>query len=83
MTNIAQDEDIYLKITYNYVVNIKKIESFSKELLNLNYNEILFKYIKKYIDDLNNDMYSKNNANKTYEVEKKLLYKFRNFISRF
>ena len=70
-----QDEDIYLKIRYNYVVNIKKIESFSKELLNLNYNKVLFDYIEKYINDLNQDMYSKNNISKTYEVEKNLLNK--------
>lgn len=73
MTTSIKDEDIYLKIRYNYVINIKKIESFSKELLKFTYNEELFNYIKKYISELNDDMYSKNNINKTYEIEKDLL----------
>lgn len=75
MISSMKEEDIYLKIRYNYVVNIKKIESFSKELLKFKYNEELFNYIEKYIDELNNEMYSKKNINKTYEVEKNLLNK--------
>ena len=75
MANEVQDADMYLKIRYNYIINIKKIESFSKELLKFNYNKELFNYIEKYINDLNNDMYSKNNIDKTYEIEKSLLNK--------
>lgn len=75
ISNIQDEEDIYLKIRYNYVVNIKKLESFSKELLKLDYNQQLFKYIRQYIDNLNHDMYSKNNIIKTYEIENVLLSK--------
>lgn len=73
MSNTLTDEDIYLKIRYSYAVSLKKIDSFSKELLKFKYNKKMLSYIKDYIRDINDDIYSKEHKKKTIEFENKLL----------
>lgn len=71
--NKIDDEDIYLKIRYSYAVSLKKIDSFSKELLKFNYNKKLLLYIKDFIKEINDEIYSKDNRKKTIEFENELL----------
>lgn len=73
MSNTLTDEDIYLKIRYSYAVSLKKIDSFSKELLKFKYNKKMLSYIKDYIRDISDDIYSKEHKKKTIEFENKLL----------
>lgn len=67
------DEDIYLKIRYIYYIELKKIDSFSKELLNFKYDKKLLLYIKNYIKEINDTIYSKDNRRNTIEFENSLL----------
>src|SRR5574344_1771347 len=72
-TSKLDDEDIYLKIRYSYAVSLKKIDSISKELLKFNYDKKLLIYIKEFIKDINDQIYSKENRKKTIEFENDLL----------
>lgn len=72
-TSKIDDEDIYLKIRYSYAVSLKKIDSISKELLKFNYDKKLLGYIKNFIKEINDEIYSKENRKKTIEFENELL----------
>lgn|SRR5574344_916662 len=72
-TSKLDDEDIYLKIRYSYAVSLKKIDSISKELLKFNYDKKLLGYIKNFIKEINDEIYSKENRKKTIEFENELL----------
>lgn len=74
------DEDFYLKIRYSYVVSLKKLDSFTKELLKFNYDENLLIYIKNFISEINDTIYAKEIKKKTLLFEKEFLNS-NNFIN--
>ena len=69
------DDDEMLMIRYNYVINLRKIESFTKELLNSNVNNKLINYIKEYTSKVNNYIYDDKTYTKTVNFENEMLYK--------
>lgn len=69
------DDDEMLMIRYNYVINLRKIESFTKELLNSNIDNKLINYIKEYTSRVNNYIYDDKTYTKTVNFENEMLYK--------
>ncbi len=69
------DDDEMLMIRYNYVINLKKLESFTKELLNSNIDNKLINYIKEYTNKINNYIYDDKTYTKTVNFENEMLYK--------
>ncbi|MBQ8871872.1 MAG: hypothetical protein IJ018_03910, partial [Bacilli bacterium] len=61
-------------IRYNYVINLKKLESFTNELFNGEVDDKLINHIKKYIDKLDSYIYGET-YKKTINFENDLLYK--------
>ena len=72
---IYTDDDEMLMIRYNYVINLKKIESFTKELLNCNIDKKLIDYIKDYTGKVNDYIYDDRTYTKTINFENEMLYK--------
>ena len=72
---IYNDDDEMLMIRYNYVINLKKLESFTKELLNSNIDNKLIDYIKEYTSRVNNYIYDDKTYTKTINFENEMLYK--------
>lgn len=69
------DDDEMLMIRYNYVINLRKLESFTKELLNSSVDNKLINYIKEYTSRINNYIYDDNTYTKTVNFENEMLYK--------
>lgn len=74
-SEVYTDDDEMMMIRYNYVINLKKLESFTKELLNSNIDEKLLNYIKAYTDKMNKSIYDANTYTKTINFENEMLYK--------
>lgn len=74
-SEIFTDDDEMLMIRYNYVINLKKIESFTKELLNCNIDKKLIDYIKDYTAKVNDYIYDDKTYTKTINFENEMLYK--------
>lgn len=70
-----KNDDELLMIRYNYVINLKKIDSFTKELLNCNVDKRLLDYIKEYTEKINSYIYDDSTYTKTINFENEMLYK--------
>ena len=69
-----EENEELLMIRYNYVINLKKLESFTNELFNGEVDDKLINHIKKYIDKLDSYIYGET-YKKTTNFENALLYK--------
>ena len=69
-----EENEELLMIRYNYVINLKKLESFTNELFNGEVDDKLINHIKKYIDKLDSYIYGET-YKKTINFENDLLYK--------
>ena len=69
-----EENEELLMIRYNYVINLKKLESFTNELFNSEVDDRLINHIKKYIEKLDSYIYGET-YKKTINFENDLLYK--------
>lgn len=69
------DDDEMLMIRYNYVINLRKLECFTKQLLNSSVDKKLIDYIKEYTNRINNYIYDDKTYTKTVNFENEMLYK--------
>ena len=69
-----EENEELIMIRYNYVINLKKLESFTNELFNGEVDDKLINHIKKYIDKLDSYIYGET-YEKTINFENDLLYK--------
>lgn len=69
-----EENEELLMIRYNYVINLKKLESFTNELFNSEIDDKLINHIKKYIEKIDSYIYGET-YKKTINFENELLYK--------